>query len=109
MSNFKKYVFDLDGTLCSLTDGDYGSATPFLERIALVNKLYEDGHRIVIHTARGMGRFSDRVDLANEEFEKITRDQLERWGVKFHALFLGKPSGDYYIDDKAISEKDFFS
>jgi len=30
------------------------------------------------------------------------------WGCKFHELHMGKPSGDYYIDDKGINSNDFF-
>ena len=37
-----------------------------------------------------------------------TKQQLEKWGVKYHKLFLGKPSGDIYIDDKGIKDEDFF-
>ena len=108
MSNFKKYVFDLDGTLCSLTDGDYASALPFLNRIAKVNKLYDEGHEIIVYTARGMGRFSNNSASAKENFEDLTRDQLEDWGVRYHLLMLGKPSGDFYIDDKGLSDISFF-
>ena len=103
-----KYVFDLDGTLCSLTNGDYASATPYLNRIALVNKLYDEGHQIVISTARGMGRYENNADLAREKFEALTLSQLTTWGVKFHSLILGKPSGDVYIDDKGVSDVMFF-
>ena len=39
----------------------------------------------------------------------LTEEQLERWGVKYHQLFLGKPSGDIYIDDKGIKDEDFFN
>jgi capsule biosynthesis phosphatase len=108
MTGSKKYVFDLDGTLCTITSGDYQSATPFVERIAIVNDLYAQGHHIVINTARGMGRFENDPILAKAEFEEVTRGQLERWGVKYHELFLGKPSGDFYIDDKAVKDTDFF-
>jgi len=39
----------------------------------------------------------------------ITLQQLNDWGCKFHQLMLGKPSADYYIDDKAVTDKEFFS
>ena len=31
------YVFDIDGTICSLTDGDYKEAKPFEDRIKIIN------------------------------------------------------------------------
>ena len=48
------YVFDIDGTLCTKTDGDYEMAMPIEHRIKKVNKLFSQGHTIVLLTARGM-------------------------------------------------------
>ena len=103
------YVFDIDGTICSLTNGKYEDAEPFYDRINKINELYDEGHTITFHTARGMGRFSNNRSLAEPEFWTFTRRQLEGWGVKFHHLILGKPSGDIYIDDKGIKDEDFFT
>ena len=102
------YVFDIDGTVCSLTNGDYENASPIKERIEVVNRLYEEGNKIIFHTARGMGRSSNNRFRAASEFWTFTYKQLEEWGVKFHELFLGKPAGDIYIDDKGIKDDDFF-
>ena len=38
----------------------------------------------------------------------FTLEQLKTWGCKFHELQLGKPNADFFIDDKGISDKDFF-
>ena len=103
------YVFDIDGTICTTTDGDYALAEPLKDRIAMVNKLYDEGHTIVFQTARGMGRSGNSVAFAYEMFEKGTRYQLDSWGVKYHSLFLGKPSGDIYIDDKGMRDINFFN
>ena len=103
-----RYVFDLDGTLCTLTDGQYDKAEPYVNRIENVNKLYAQGHYITVNTARGMSRFSNDSTKARDTFEKLTRLQLESWGLKFHDLFLGKPAGDVYIDDKALKDDDYF-
>ena len=43
-----------------------------------------------------------------DKFYDLTREQLNNWGVKYNQLFLGKPSGDVYIDDKGIKDEDFF-
>ena len=40
------YVFDIDGTICSIVDGDYEKATPFENRIMVINELYEEGNMI---------------------------------------------------------------
>ena len=103
-----RYVFDLDGTLCTLTDGFYENAVPHTARIEKVNKLFDEGHHITIYTARGMSRCSNDSQKAYVLFEELTRNQLMNWGVKFHDLFLGKPAGDVYIDDKAVKDNDYF-
>ncbi len=55
-----------------------------------------------------MGRSANDRDYAYNEFYDLTKQQLDHWGVKYHKLFLGKPAGDYYIDDKAIKDINFF-
>ena len=103
------YVFDIDGTICTKTDGDYSQAEPLPERIQKVNELYDQGHEIIFLTARGMGRSRNSPSLAHKMFFDFTKRQLEEWGVKHHDLFLGKPAGDFYIDDKGIKDEDFFT
>jgi phosphatidate phosphatase PAH1 len=102
------YVFDIDGTICTKTNGDYSKAKPIQDRIDIVNKLFEDGNRIIFQTARGMGRSDNSYSYAHEAFYELTYQQLKDWGVNFHLLFLGKPAGDIYIDDKGIKDEDFF-
>ena len=101
------YVFDIDGTLCTNTDGDYLKAEPLYDRIELVNVLAKR-NKIVLYTARGMGRHKNNAQKAIEEFYELTKKQLEDWSVQYDQLFLGKPAGDYYIDDKGIKDDAFF-
>ena len=50
-----RYCVDIDGTICSQTVGrDYHKAMPWWDRIATINKLYDEGHNITYFTARGM-------------------------------------------------------
>jgi hypothetical protein len=105
----KTYVFDIDGTICSVTEGDYENAVPFVDRIKIINKLYDEGHVITFYTARGMGRYKNAVAQAYAAFYDLTVKQLKVWGVKYHSLFLGKPSGNIYIDDKGVNDEDFFN
>ena len=102
------YVFDIDGTICTLTDGNYEEATPFLKRIEKINSLYESGNSVIYYTARGMGRYDNNGALAREEFWSFTVDQLKTWGAKFDKVILGKPAGDVYVDDKGVRDEDFF-
>ena len=103
------YVFDIDGTICHSEDGEYEKAIPDSDKIKIINHLYESGNTIIFHTARGMGRSGNSYTYAHEVFYDLTRTQLIGWGVKFHDLFLGKPAGDVYIDDKAMRDIAFFT
>ena len=55
-----------------------------------------------------MGRTNDDQVLSYAFCYEETHYQLMDWGCKFHRLMLGKPFADHYIDDKAISDGDFF-
>jgi len=90
----KTLCFDLDGTLCTNTFGDYELAEPFGWAIARVNALARAGNRIVILTARGF--------VTGREWGELTRAQLDRWGVHYDELVFGKPSADVYVDDRAV-------
>jgi len=105
-----KYVVDIDGTICDkptgiFADADYEDSQPIQERIDKINQLYDEGHTIIFLTARGMGRTNNSNPGL---FEDLTKKQLKEWGVKYHRLFMGKPAGDFYIDDKAIKDEEFF-
>ena len=86
-----KYVVDIDGTICS-QEKDYSKAQPFLDRIEKINNLYNNGHYVVYFTARGTETGID--------WREITENQFKEWNVKYHELIFGKPSADYYIDDR---------
>ena len=103
------YVFDIDGTICTLTDGEYEKAEPIEERVQRINMLYDKGHTIYFHTARGMGRSDNSPMYAHRRFYTLTKKQLDKWGVKYHGLFMGKPSGDLYVDDKGERDENFFN
>ena len=103
------YVFDIDGTICNNTGGEYEKAKPIKSRIETVNKLYNEGNTIVLLTARGMGRSDNSIAYAETAFRRLTEAQLRSWGVKYHRLFLGKPSGDIYVDDKGMRDDKFFN
>jgi trehalose-6-phosphatase len=97
----KTYCFDLDGTLCSITENqEYYKAVPYNEMINIVNKLYNEGNSIKIYTARGM--------LNGKDFKKLTKNQVNEWGIKYHQLIMNKPSADLYIDDKGCTPNEFF-
>lgn len=92
---------DIDETICtSPEDRDYSKAIPIKKHINKINKMYEDGNRIVYWTARGTGSGID--------WRKVTEKQFLDWGVKYHELRFGKPIYDLFIDDKNINTEVFF-
>ncbi len=103
-----KYVFDIDGTLCTQSAPHYEDAVPFIDRIKKVNSLYEEGHIITLFTARGMGRHNNNQMYAVQDFYELTARQMKRWGVRYHFLILGKPNADIYVDDKGVKDAEFF-
>jgi len=94
------YCFDIDGTICTNTNGDYEKAQPLTNRIKIVNDLFNEGHQIIMFTARG--------STTNFDWKHLTKQQLKYWGVNYHKLIFGKPEADIFIDDKAISDELFF-
>jgi hypothetical protein len=115
MTKIKNYCFDLDGTLCTQVDPhNYGEdadpqriyelAKPMQSRIDLVNKLYDQGSKIYIDTARGTD-IPDKVD----EWRSMTEKQLAEWGVKYHVLRCGvKFFAEEYIDDRGHNADTWF-
>tara|TARA_A100001015_G_C14894529_1_gene673848 strand:+ start:229 stop:585 length:357 start_codon:yes stop_codon:yes gene_type:complete len=102
---FKKKIicFDIDGIICRNRNNEYKTSKPILKNISFINSLYENGNYIKIFTSRFMGRNKESVFLAKKDGLKLTKKQLKKWGVKYHKLILGKPSYDYFIDDKAFN------
>lgn len=95
-----KIMIDIDNTICDTPSTHYPDAQPIPERIQTVNKLYEQGHTIILWTARGT--------VSGIDWRELTENQLKDWGVNYHELWMGKPDFDLFIDDKAFNTEDFF-
>lgn len=100
MQNKKTYCFDIDGTICSNTYGNYEKATPYFERINFINNLYNEGHLIKLLTARGSS--------TGINWRKFTEKQLRSWKLNYHSLDFGKIDADIFIDDKGYNSENFF-
>lgn len=92
------YCFDIDGTICTNTNGHYENAKPFQDMLKRVNRLYDLGHEIIFMTARGC--------VSNIDYTDFTKRQLQEWGFKYHRLITNqKPHADLFIDDRAENVK----
>lgn len=90
------FCFDIDGVIATIqSDNQYDLSSPRQEMIDIINFLFDQGHQIILFTARG--------SATGVDWSEITRLQMQAWGVKYHRLLFGKPAADYYIDDKSMS------
>ena len=99
----KVLAFDIDGVICNTVGSDYKNSKPNKKAIEKINNLYDEGNKIIIFTARFMGRTNNNYKKAYELGYKFTLNQLQSWNLKFNKLILGKPSFDLLIDDKAFN------
>lgn len=85
---------DIDGVICTDEKGEYTKVKPIQKNINLINKLYCDGNKIIIWTARGR--------TTGKDWRELTEKQLANLGVKYDILSFDKPYYDLLLDDKAI-------
>jgi len=102
------YVFDLDNTLVTypVIHGDYSTVKPISKMINLVKKLKENGHYIIIYTARRMKTHAGKVGAVIKDIGRVTLDTLEKFDIPYDELIFGKPLGDIYIDDRGYNPYD---
>jgi uncharacterized HAD superfamily protein len=87
-----RIAIDIDGILTIDTEGhDYRNRIPNWDNINHVNRLYYEGHDIILFTSR------HRCD------RRITKQWLRKFNVHYHKLIMRKPKYDILIDDKAKS------
>lgn len=86
---------DIDGVLMTQDKQNpswYHKAKPIKENIEKLNNLYDEGHTIILWTARGC--------ISGIDWREFTEKQLKKYRVKYHKLRLDKPYYDLFIDDK---------
>lgn len=94
----KRYILDIDNTICMTQCKDYKHAIPLYKRIQYINDLYELGHEIHYWTSR--------TNDEKSKWNDFTIKQLNWWGVKYDTLNIGKPSYDYFYDENNAHELD---
>jgi uncharacterized HAD superfamily protein len=82
---------DIDGTIAvARADLDYARCEPIPGAADALRELRARGWFIMLHTARHINRLS------------VTVDWLRQHGFEYDHLVMSKPTGRYYIDDRAI-------
>ena len=100
-----RICFDLDNTLVTYPTikNDYSSVKPINKNIRLLNNLKNDGHEIIIYTARRMATHKGNVGKVIKDIATVTINTLDKFDIYYDELIFGKPIADIYIDDRAIN------
>ena len=89
-------IIDLDGTICSEEKQfSRALAKPLNGAVAAIKELKNGGHTVIIYSARTWAEY------------EVTVKWLQEHGIPYDQLILGKPQGDFWIDDRAICHKDW--
>ena len=99
-----RICIDLDGVICELKKGNesYANLNPVPGSIEKIKHLKNEGHYIIIHTARRMKTHKSNKGRLLKDVGKITLDWLEKYNVEYDEIYFGKPWANVYIDDNAF-------
>ena len=99
----KIICFDIDNVICRTSSrNDYSKSVPIKKNIKVINQAYNNGFKIILYTARCMGRYNGNISKVKKHIKPLTLKQLKKWNVKYHKIYFGKPSFDLFIDDKSL-------
>jgi capsule biosynthesis phosphatase len=100
-----RICFDLDNTLVTYPTiaGDYSTVKPIKKNIDLLNMFHEEGHEIIVYTARRMATHKSNVGRVIKDIAATTINTLDLLNIPYDELIFGKPIADIYIDDRALN------
>lgn len=105
-----RICFDLDGTICENRTGTmtYADVKPLPDAVETLQRLKNNGHYIIIHTARHMRTHAGNPGkiLANLEY---LYKWLREWNIPYDELLIGKPDVDVFVDDKGFHHENWKS
>lgn len=107
LSPDKVIVFDVDDTILKTKNRDYKNSEPIDEVVEGMRELKKNGWKIVLHTARGMGRSNGNIELVAEEVRSEIIKFCEENDVPYDELILGKVWATAYVDDKGMRPDEF--
>jgi ribonuclease HI len=102
----KVFCFDIDGVICKTPKNYYKNSKPIKKAIMAINLLYDSGNKILIFTARFMGRSGENVFKAKKNQDLVAELSLLlgsvhgvdinfEW-VRGHSGNVGNEFADYY-------------
>lgn len=104
-----KICIDLDNVIAKFKQNKqtYKDVKPIPGAIQKIQKLKQNGHYIIIQTARHMKTCQSNQGLIVKKIGKITLDWLEKYKIPYDEIYFGKPHADIYIDDNAYRFKNW--
>lgn len=106
----KRLIMDLDNTITITENSDYQNATPIESVIEKIKEYKAQGFEIVISSSRNMRTYEGNVGKININTLPIIIEWLNRYGVPYDELYVGKPwcgHDGFYVDDRAIRPDEF--
>ena len=99
-----RIAIDLDGTICPIKPEGmtYADLEPLPGAVERIRQLKEQGHTVIILTARHMKTCNGDVGKVIARVGKLTLDWLDRHGIPYDEVHFGKPNADLYIDDRGL-------
>ena len=98
-----RICIDIDGTICNTRSGgeSYADVTQIKDAAETIRALKQEGHYIILYTARHMKTCNHNTGRVIATQGKILLEWLEKHQIPYDELLFGKPLADIYIDDKA--------
>ena len=98
-----RICIDIDGTICETRapNQTYSSVAPLKDAIRIIKELKNNGHYIILYTARHMKTCNHNVGLVIARQGKTLLSWLDDNKIPYDEIIFGKPLADIYIDDKA--------
>lgn len=98
-----RIVIDLDGTICEIRKSHetYADVKMINGADQFIKKLRDEGHYVIIQSARHMATCDSNVGKVMKRIGKVTLDWLEQHSIEYDEIYFGKPNADVYIDDRA--------
>lgn len=99
-----RICFDLDGTLCEnkKPGQEYKDVLPIQGAVDYLKHLREQGHYIIIMTARNMVTYNNNLGQIIANQTPVVLDWLKKYDIPYDELLFGKPHADFFVDDKGV-------
>lgn len=99
-----RICIDIDGTIAELRNKTnyYHELKPIEGAVESIKKLHEEGHYIILYTARNMETYMGNMGKILAFQGPVLFKWLEKYEIPYDEIYFGKPSADVYIDDKGL-------